>query len=79
MTNITTVALFGMPVDLGEAGIEARFSDSQTGRLLSEMTDFKQGDTFSLGMGWSRWGHVRDAFKQWAVELKKAMNETNGR
>lgn len=78
VANIASVVMMGMPVDLAEAGIEVRFSDSLTGELLAEMTDFKRHSALTLNMGWRRWSQVEDLFEEWARELKKAMDEIHG-
>ena len=77
VANITSVMLVGLPMDLGRAGIEVRFSDSMSGRLLAEMTDVKMGSPLTLDMGWTRWGQIEDAFEDWAQELKKALDEVH--
>lgn len=79
VANITSVVLVGLPMDLGRAGIEVRFSDSLTGRLLAEMTDVKIGSPITLDMGWTRWGQIEDAFEDWAEELKDALDEVHGK
>ena len=77
VANITSVMLVGLPMDLGRAGIEVRFSDSVSGRLLAEMTDVKIGSPLTLDMGWTRWGQIENAFEDWAQELKKALDEVH--
>ncbi len=79
VANITSVMLVGLPMDLGRAGIEVRFSDSLTGRLLAEMTDIKLGSPLTLDMGWTRWGQIEDAFESWADALKEALDEIHGK
>lgn len=77
--NIMSTAILMMPVDLGEAALEVRFSDSMTGELLAELSDSKAASHIGLNQGWRRWSHVEDAFGAWASELRDAMDDIHGR
>ena len=77
--NIMSGTVMLMPVDFGEAAIEVKFIDSQSGELIGEMKDERHASPFTLDMGWKRWSHVQGAFEDWADDLKDAMDEAHGR
>lgn len=68
----TTVAVF-VPLDMGGAAIAVEFFDSITGERLAAMVDRKTGTPLQLIGGFSRFGHARAAFDQWAEALKSAL------
>ena len=68
----TTVAVF-VPLDMGGAAIAVVFFDSITGERLAAMVDRKTGTPLQLIGGFSRFGHARAAFDQWAEALKSAL------
>ena len=43
---------------------------------LAAMVDSKTGTPIQLASSFSRWGHTRQAFEQWALALKSAL-QTN--
>jgi hypothetical protein len=74
--NVVTTAVAFAPLDLGGAAIEAEFLDSMTGQRLAAMTERKKGSVTNLKGGFTELGHARSALKEWAVELKLAL-QTN--
>jgi hypothetical protein len=74
--NVVTTAVAFVPLDLGGAAIEAEFLDSMTSERLAAMVDRKKGSSFDLKGGFTELGHAKAAFKEWAVDLKKAL-QTN--
>lgn len=74
ITNILTVAAIGIPLDMGGAAIEAEFLDSETGERLGAVVDMKLGTPLDIN-GFTSLGHAKTAFRQWAKELKQALNE----
>lgn len=71
--NVVTTAVAFVPLDLGGAAIEAEFLDSTTGERLAAMIDRKRGSSLDLKGGFTELGHAKAAFKEWAVDLKKAL------
>jgi hypothetical protein len=74
--NVVTTAVAFVPLDLGGAAIEAEFLDSVTNKRMAAMIDRKRGSSLDLKGGFSELGHARAALKEWAVDLKKAL-QTN--
>lgn len=74
--NVVTTAVAFVPLDLGGAAIEAEFLDSTTGDRLAAMIDRKRGSSLDLKGGFTELGHAKAAFKEWAADLKKAL-QTN--
>jgi hypothetical protein len=71
--NILTTAVAVMPMDMSGASLEAEFLDSRTGERLAAMAERKRGTPTDLKGGFTELGHVRSAMKQWAKELKNAL------
>jgi Protein of unknown function (DUF3313) len=71
--NVLTTAVAFVPMDMGGASLEAEFLDSQTGERLAAMAETKRGTPTDLKGGFTELGHARSAMKQWAVELKTAL------
>jgi len=69
VANIISKTLFYLPVDMGEAAMEGEIRDSETGELLAAIVDRKIGTLFSPSLGYTKWGHVKDAFEDWADQL----------
>ncbi len=74
--NVVSTAVAFLPLDLGGAAIEAEFLDSVTGERLAAMTERKKGSVMNLKGGFTEMGHARAAMREWAVELKQAL-QTN--
>jgi len=72
LNTLTTVALF-LPLDMGGITIEVDFCDAITGERVAAMVDQKTGTPLQFKNGFSRFGHARGAFVQWAKELKLAL------
>lgn len=77
--NIFSTVLLGMPVDVGEAAVEVQFLDSQSGKVLLEIVAVKQGSHFDFSQVWTRWDQVEAAFKEWADQLRAALDEIHKR
>ncbi|MFH1060164.1 MAG: DUF3313 domain-containing protein [Pseudomonadota bacterium] len=73
--NVISTAVLMMPVDVGEAALEAQFVDSVSGRVLGELTIASRGSTLDLGRVWSRWAQVQAAFDDWARRFRQALDE----
>ena len=73
--NIAATALLGVPVDVGEAAVEAQFADSLSGRILGELTVSSRGSIVDITRVWTRWDQVNRAFELWAQRLRRAMEE----
>ena len=55
----------------GWAAMEAEFVDSVTGERVLALADQRKGNRAVYFRGWSRWGHTRNVFNQWARLLIK--------
>jgi hypothetical protein len=71
--NVVTTAVAFLPLDMGGAAIEAEFLDSVTGERLAAMIERKQGSPLNLPAGFTELGHAEAAFREWAAELKTAL------
>lgn len=73
--NIITTAAVFVPLDMGEAAIEAEFLDSQTKEVLAAMVDKKMGTPLSpkFYRGFTTMGYAKASFAAWAIEIKKAL------
>ena len=74
--NVVTAVALPVRFDLGGAAIEVEFLDSESGERLAAMVDRKAGSRMKAWQGFSKWGDARASFRQWAKELKVAL-ETN--
>ncbi len=74
ISNVTT----GESVNVGEATIEAEFLDSVTGQVVAAIMDRKVGSTYSTGSVKGKWGHAKQAFKEWAKRLRQWLDEVHG-
>jgi hypothetical protein len=74
--NVITSLVAFVPMDIGGAAIEVEFIDSMTGERVAAGIDRKRGSILPGLEGLTRYGHARQAFRQWARELRVAM-ETN--
>ncbi|MEN8132886.1 MAG: DUF3313 domain-containing protein [Pseudomonadota bacterium] len=72
--NIVSKTLIYVPVDMGEAAIEGELLDSVTGERLAAIVDRKVGSLFSPSLGYMTWGHVKDAFRSWAHQLRDVLD-----
>jgi len=75
ISNVTT----GESVNVGEATIEAAFLDSETGRVVAAIMDRKVGSTYSTGSVKGKWGHAKQAFKEWAKRLRQWLDGVHGK
>jgi hypothetical protein len=74
--NALTSAVAMVAVDVGGAAIEVEFLDSVTGERLAAGVDQKLGSPIDGLSGLTRLGAARAAFRDWARELRAAL-ETN--
>ncbi len=74
--NVASSLIAFVPVDTGGASIEVEFLDSETGARLAAGIDRKVGSRFDPTSAYSKLGHARTAFHDWAEELRVAL-ETN--
>ncbi len=80
--NIAMIAAVGIPVDMGGASMEVEFLDSVSNERLAAMVDRKKGsyldiaDVFGL-KAFTKWGYAKAAFKEWAKELREALDEVH--
>ncbi|MBI4799891.1 MAG: DUF3313 domain-containing protein [Desulfarculus sp.] len=73
--NIATTAAVFMPVDVGQAAVEAEFLDAQSGEVLAEAAASRSGSPMELTTLWTRWSQVEACFAVWADMLRQAMEE----
>ncbi|MBI5521395.1 MAG: DUF3313 domain-containing protein [Desulfarculus sp.] len=73
--NIATTAVVFMPVDVGQAAVEAQFLDAQSGEVLAEAAASRSGSPVELTTLWTRWSQVEACFAVWADMLRQAMEE----
>ncbi|MBP8980820.1 MAG: DUF3313 domain-containing protein [Syntrophobacterales bacterium] len=73
--NVASAVLLGVPVDVGEAAVEAQFADSLSGQVLGELTASSRGSIVDITRVWTRWDQVNRAFEIWAQRLRRAMEE----
>jgi len=69
VANIISKTLFYLPVDMGEAAMEGNLTDSLSGKPVAAIVDRKIGSVFSTSLGYTKWGHVKDAFEEWSAQL----------
>ena len=72
--NVATSVIAFVPVDMGGAAIEVEYLDSTTGERLAAGVDQKLGTPFDGVRGFTRLGHARGAFREWAKELRVALD-----
>jgi hypothetical protein len=72
--NVVTSVVAFVPVNMGGAAIEVEFLDSETGERLAAGVDQKLGTPFDGVAGFTRLGHAKDAFREWAHELRVALD-----
>lgn len=75
LSNVAT----GESVNVGEASMEAEFLDSETGKVVAAVMDRRVGSTYSAGSVKGKWGHAKEAFKEWAERLRRWLDEVHGR
>lgn len=71
--NVVSSAVLMIPLDVGEAAVEAQFCDSVSNRVQGELVISNQGSISQLSKVWTRWEQVEEAFAGWAVLLRRAM------
>lgn len=81
LMNVVSAAAIFMPIDMGGASMETEFMDSMTGERLAAVVDKKTGSMGNpVDMGaYSKWGHAKKAFEQWAKELRDNLDDAHGK
>ncbi len=74
--NVVSSALLMVPLDVGEAAVEAQFVDSVSGRVQGELVISSQGSAAQVTKVWTRWDQVDESFAQWAMLLRRAMMQS---
>ena len=74
--NVASAAGVGIPIDMGGAAMEAEFLDSMTDERLGAIIDKKMGTPVQYFDGFTRLGHAKVALRNWAKELRKALDST---
>ena len=72
--NFATSLVAFVPFDMGGAAIEVEFLNSVTGERLAASVDQKLGTPFDGVSGFTRLGHATGAFREWARELRVALD-----
>ncbi len=76
--NVATSVVAFVPLDMGGAGMEAEFIDSVTKERLFAAMEQRKGVPVNVMEGMSKFSHAKGAFKYWAKELRKQLDEVNG-
>ena len=71
-------AATGAHANVGQAGIEAEFLDSQTNERLAVAIDNYSGRKLQVVKGMTKWGHVKTAFDFWAKRLRTVLDKAHG-
>jgi hypothetical protein len=71
--NVVTSLVAFVPMDIGGASIEVEFIDAMTGERVAAGTDSKRGSVLPGLEGLTRYGHAQQAFREWAHELRAAL------
>ncbi len=74
--NALTSFVAMVPIDVGGAAIEVEFFDSVSGERLAAAVDQKLGSPLDSRASLTRLGAARQAFRDWARDLRAAL-ETN--
>ena len=72
LTGIKGYAVGGKPGFVGSAGLEAKVTDAQTGKILLEAVD-RRGGTKDLSGMTNDWNDVEKAYIYWAAALRYRM------
>lgn len=72
--NVASSLIAFVPVDMGGAAIEVEYLNSVTGERLAAGVDQKLGTPFDGARGFTRLGHAKGAFREWAKELRIALD-----
>ena len=64
---------------LGGAGAEMELVDSQTGQRIAAAIDNQKGSRLSVGAGLTWYGHAEEIMANWAIDLKKWVDQTHGK
>lgn len=75
----TSKARKSPPPNVGRASIEMEVLDSMSGEVLAAAIDSKAGAKYDLRGGTTKWGHVKQAFKEWAYQLRERLDEIHAK
>ncbi len=76
--NVVSQVAIMVPIDMGGAGMEAEFLDSVTNERLYACMEQMKGVPYNLMEGTFKYDHAKGAFKYWAKELRKWLDEAHG-
>jgi hypothetical protein len=82
LVNVATTAALFVPLDMGGAAIEVEFVDSRSGERLAALVDRRVGFPLHPGdfvHGFTKWGHAKRAFDEWAKLLRDSLDEVHGK
>lgn len=75
MLNIVSLPMVLMPTDIGAASIEAEVLDSESLTRLFAIAERKEGFALNYMRGFTRWGYVKGAMRDWVSAFKTALDE----
>ena len=68
----------GKPAFVGEASVEAKVSDAQTGRVLAAVVDRRVGNKKLEAEAFDTWGDVNEILEYWAKQSRFRLCEARG-
>lgn len=77
VVNLVTAAAVLMPLNMGGASMEAELLDSVSNERLAAIIDRRKGTPLNVVQGFTKWSHAKGAFRYWAHELRKALDDVN--
>lgn len=73
--NMVSLPMVLMPTDIGATSIEAEVLDSESLTRLFAIAERKEGFALNYARGFTRWGYVKGAMRDWASTFKDALDE----
>ena len=77
LTGLKGLAVGGKPGFVGTAGLEAKITDAQTGKILALAVD-RRGGTKDLSGMTEKWNDVEKAYTYWAAALRYQLCQHRG-
>ena len=81
--NVVASAALGVPglfsINVGQVTVETAFRNAEANRLDAVAINRAEGSHFIKNKPWSTWADIEDAFENWAVGIRKALDEAHGR
>ncbi|UCE64249.1 MAG: DUF3313 domain-containing protein [Nitrospirota bacterium] len=68
----------GKPAFVGEASVEAKLSDAQTGKVLAAVVDRRVGNKNLEAESFDTWGDVNEILEYWAKQARFRLCEARG-